>query len=553
MRTLHAYFARETLKTFSMTSMALTILLVMGGGVANLFRGEGVSAVEMARIFVFLAPVAFTLILPVAALFSVAITYGRAAVDNEVLACRAAGINIHRILLAPFTLGLLVTVFTYFSWNYMIPFLTRSIEDITRRDLPAIVMGQFLKARPLSYGKYRIMANTCEAITREQLPDDIPSDFLEKHTLLRLVGVSFVEIEDQEPARFGTADETIIDFDNSGTTPRVTVDLQGGRSFDAIRRQYYEFEHQVLGPIEIPLPIKRKIKFETLDRLREFRADPRKIPEVQDLLHGMRRAMKAFFLCQDVEDHMDSGLGGSGVYRLKGDSFELEISGDQYLIDIDESRAKLRGVRARLTAPDEPARIYHADEATIELRSGRKPNSHVILVELLGNVRIGRDPPGPTDRVVNKPKESLPQVNFADQQKLFANYEAFDIGSLFSANAILSLYPKQKKMQAKLLDRLDRYASEVRGEIHFRASYSLCAIAIVLIGALLGIIIRGGQVLTAFGISCVPMLFVIVASIVGRNLADRPSYGLASICVMWGATAVMYAATFIVGTKVLKR
>jgi len=98
-----------------------------------------------------------------------------------------------------------------------------------------------------------------------------------------------------------------------------------------------------------------------------------------------------------------------------------------------------------------------------------------------------------------------------------------------------------------------RSLSDVQGEIHFRASYSLSAIAIILFGAVLGIIVRGGQVLTAFGISCVPMIFVLVASIVGRNLSDRPEYGLLSVTVMWGSTIFMYFATGFVAVRFLKR
>src|SRR5262245_23577439 len=42
MRTLHGYFFRELLKTFGMTALALTLLVVMGGGVANIFKTQGV-------------------------------------------------------------------------------------------------------------------------------------------------------------------------------------------------------------------------------------------------------------------------------------------------------------------------------------------------------------------------------------------------------------------------------------------------------------------------------------------------------------------------------
>ena len=62
MRTLHSYLARELAKTFLLTCVALTLLIVMGGGVANVFRSEGVGVKEMASIFIFLTPVALTMI-----------------------------------------------------------------------------------------------------------------------------------------------------------------------------------------------------------------------------------------------------------------------------------------------------------------------------------------------------------------------------------------------------------------------------------------------------------------------------------------------------------
>ena len=551
MWTLHFYLGRELLKTFLMTATALTLLIVMGGGVGNIFLGEGIGATELAKVFLYLAPVAVTLILPVAALFSAAITFGRAALDNEVLACRAAGINIHRILVSPAVLGLLVTTFTYFSWNYLTPYLTASIYEVTRRDLPAIVAGQFQKAKPLTYGKYKIAAKHFERVGPADLPEDVPKDFLKNHTLFQLAGVSFLEIDNQELIRYGTAEKTIIDFDNTGTTPRVTVDMQGVRSFDAKHRQYHELDHQILGPIEIPLPIKRKIKFEPLGRLLQFRDDPMAIPVIQDYMHGMRREMRVFFLNQDIEEHLN---GPDRTCRLKGDGFDFEITAEKYQTNADDGRITLGDVRVKkVHSNGAPTDVYVADQARVQLRKGLRQDTFDILLELNGNVQISREPAVRNERVVRKPKEVLPKVAFDDQPTLLARYEAFDMTSLFDPATDLNLFQKQERMQTKLIKRVRENISEVRGEIHFRASYALAAIAIIVLGAVLGIIVRGGQVLTAFGISCIPMLIVVIASIVGRNLADRPDYTTTSITVMWGSTVFMYAATTFMAFKVLKR
>ncbi len=552
MWTLHGYFARELLKTFLMTATTLTLLIVMGGGVANMFQAEGIGAREMARIFIYLTPVAITLILPVAALFSATITYGRAANDNEILACSAAGINIHRLLLMPFALGLLVTGSTYFSWNYLIPYLTGEIEAITRRDLPSIVIGQFLKGKALTYGKYRIAAEHCETVRPSQLEGAADTG----HTYLLLKGVSFIEIDAQELARLGTAAETIIDFDISRATPRVTVELRQVRTYDASRHQYLESADQTLGPIDVPMPIRRKIKFETLARLREFSDDPGAIPEIQDLMHGMRREMMSFFLNESLREAMDPATG-TGTYTFVSPQNQIKIVALQFITDPEDGRVTLQDVTATVSHADRPGvnDVYTAKRALISLRSGLDRERPHIEIELFEDVAVRREPAGPDDSVVRKPKEVLPRVDFHDQPDMMKRFGAFDqnVASLYDDSLELPLYEKQERARQKVAERVQRYKSEVLGEIHFRSSYSLVTVAVVLLGALLGIIVRGGQVLTAFGISCVPLLIVIIASIVGRNLADRPNQADVGLMVMWGATVFMYVATWVVAFRVLRR
>lgn len=553
MLTLHTYLARELLKTFGLTSVALTLLVVMGGGVANIFRGEGLGAEDVFKVFLFLTPVAITLILPVAALFSAAITYGRASADNEITACRAAGINIHRLLLSAGLLGLFVTIFTYVSWNFMIPGLSRMIEETTRRELPGIVMGQFQKARPLAFGKYRITAGRCEIMENPPPGIVLPED----HTYLLLSKVSFLEMGDEEYLRYGTADATIIDFDGSGDTPRVTVDLQGVRTFDASRRQYYDLAHQVLGPFDVPMPMRRKTKFENLARLVHYQRHPAESPEIEDRLFGIRRELMSFYVQQEAIDR----LAKDGVIKWMGPGVQYEISARQYAVDPDDGRTTLRDVRV-VEVEDPPRRdgdgmkqVMTAESATLDLRSAMDKNRPLIMVELIGNVETRTVAPArrDNDRTVRKTKESLKPLEYMDQPGLVDRLAQFDTKAFLQGTPIVGLPRKQHKQCERFWQRLDTFRAEVIGEIHFRGSYALTPVAVVLMGAILGIIIRGGQVLTAFGISCVPSLFVVLISIVGRNLADRPDYSTVSLFVMWGGTAFIYLATAFVAFKVLKR
>lgn len=547
MRTLHGYAAKELLKIFLMTTVALTVLLVMGGGVANLFRGEGAGAKELLKVFIFFTPVAITLTLPIAALFSSAITYGRMASDNEIVACRAAGINIHRLLMSAFVLGLGVTIFTFWAWNTMLPSLWGKVAELSRKDLPAIVTGQFQKAKTLSYGKYNISANRCDVVPPEQVPEDKRQD----HVFLHLTGVAFAEVEEQEPVRWGTAETTVIDFDNSQSTPRITADLQNVRSFDAARRQYYELKHQMLGPIEIPLSMKQKAKFATRTQLQGYLQNPEKIPEIDERLWGMKREMMVYFLATDLEEILSQGQ----PYTLQGDGISYEIMAEEYHIDPYNGRPSLRKNLRIIETRGAEKRIITGEAATLEIRSSinMDRNNPVITVEMTGNVQITRDHPRPEDHEVRKPRENLEPMPIQSQPRLAKQISSFNLLQLLDSSYKLPLYKRQIQDRDRLLERVNRHLSEIRGELHFRSSYSCSAVAVVLLGAILGIIVRGGQVLTAFGISCIPMVIVAVAAITGRNMADRPDYSLLSISLMWGGTALIYVATAFVAMKVLKR
>lgn len=545
MRTLHLYLARELLKAFGLTAIALTLLVVLGGGVANIFKGEGIGAMDVLKVFAFLTPVAITLILPVAALFSAAITYGRSAADNEITACRAAGINIHRLLLSAGLLGLLVTIITYWAWNYMIPGLSRQIEEITRRDLPGIVVQQFQRAKPLIFGRHRIMASRCELVDPSRMASDRPQD----HTYLLLTGVSFVEMEDEEIMRYGTADATVIDFHRSEGLPRVSADLQGVHVYDAARGQYYDLAHQSLPPIEIPLPMKRKTKFEDLGSLLTYLQHPEESPEVVGWLYGIKKEMMTLYLYQYVIE----GLQSDGYFRLSGPGVSYEIHSKEGSRDPDDGRPIMRVIRVVEKGP-EGTFIYTADTATIEVRSTFDRERPVILIELIDNVEVSKQgAPAGEERSVRKPKESLKPIQYMDQELLRRQAEAFDTRGLLRGETIPGLPRKQERQVEKFQEFALAYRAEVNGEIHFRASYALTSIAVVVMGAVLGIIVRGGQVLTAFGISCIPSLFVVLCSIVGRNLADKPEYAFVSLGVMWGGTAMIYLATGFITLRFLKQ
>lgn len=70
---------------------------------------------------------------------------------------------------------------------------------------------------------------------------------------------------------------------------------------------------------------------------------------------------------------------------------------------------------------------------------------------------------------------------------------------------------------------------------------------------MLGTILRGGQVLTAFGISCIPSLVVGIGIILGRSFAERPPTHAAGIGLMWGFDGLLVLAFIVIATRFLRR
>ncbi|MCZ6817150.1 MAG: LptF/LptG family permease [Planctomycetota bacterium] len=549
MRTLHSYLARELAKTFLLTCVALTLLIVMGGGVANVFRAEGVGAKEMASIFIFLTPVALTMILPISALFSATITFGRASADNEIAACRAAGVNVQRLLLTPFLLGLLVTGLTYVSWNYVIPKLFDRIESLTRRDLPSIVLGQFERGKPLVYGNFRICAEEFEELKDDRLPEKAE----ENHTYLYLSGVTFLQLQDEQFVRYGTSDYTLIDFDSSQRNPCVTAVLYGVHAYDVIHGQEHRVERQDIPTREFPFPIKQQMKFQDVGTLRSYLEDPRIIPELADRLFRVRRGMMQVFLYDEVFRSFDESRGGTGTFELFGPNglnYKITTSSPLHTSPMD-NEPTLFDAQVIETLPDGSTRTLRAGRLQLDMKNRPlDPERPLIVIELSEGVRIQRSGGG---RLVEQQAETLPALEFVDQPEPMRRASNLDLDRVMDPTENFDLMPtKLKEARAKLIKRKSQFESEVLGEIHFRSAYSVSAVAVILIGAMLGIILRGGQVLTAFGISCVPTAVVVIASIVGRNMANQPGGAPGALAVMWGTTILAYIAVGVIASRVLR-
>jgi len=89
--------------------------------------------------------------------------------------------------------------------------------------------------------------------------------------------------------------------------------------------------------------------------------------------------------------------------------------------------------------------------------------------------------------------------------------------------------------------------------IHERLAFSVSVFALTILGAALGIVLRGSHLMTAFGIAFVPLLFVIIMIVTGKQMSRNPGTHELGVLVIWSGIVVVAALDVLVLTRLLRR
>src|SRR5271155_3536289 len=140
-RTLFWYVFKDLLRVFFIASGALAGIMSFGGLLRPITEG-GLDAAQAVKILGYFMPAMSTYSLPVAALFATTMVYGRLSADNEITACRAAGIS-YRAMWAPAAvMGLLVALFSLLFLCFIVPYFSLKVEQVIYSNLAKLVVSQ---------------------------------------------------------------------------------------------------------------------------------------------------------------------------------------------------------------------------------------------------------------------------------------------------------------------------------------------------------------------------------------------------------------------------
>ena len=107
MRILRTYVLKECIVPFFLSIGVLSCVFLLGNLIqlAHLVINKGVSLIVVGEVFLLYIPVLLEYTLPVSCLVAVILGFSRISADNEILAMRACGILLRRLIAPLFVVG----------------------------------------------------------------------------------------------------------------------------------------------------------------------------------------------------------------------------------------------------------------------------------------------------------------------------------------------------------------------------------------------------------------------------------------------------------------
>ncbi len=157
MRTLRNYVLREFMGPLFVSLGILTFVMILGNlvKIAELIINKGVDIINVSKLFLLLIPSLLTYTLPIASLTAVMLAFGRLSSDNEIIAVRASGIGILRLIAPVMITGVMLSLLLVIFNDRVIPFAhfatRRTMTDIgIKNPTAALEPGIFIN----SFQKY---------------------------------------------------------------------------------------------------------------------------------------------------------------------------------------------------------------------------------------------------------------------------------------------------------------------------------------------------------------------------------------------------------------
>jgi len=541
--TLHRYIFRELLRVFILAVVALTLMLSLGS-ILQPVQEFGVGPRQVLSLMGYFLPITLTFVLPMGALFACSLVYGRFASDSELDACRASGISLIRLVYPGLVLAIIVAVANLFLSFYVMPVFVQRAEKSLKTDAKKILFRNIQRKRyyelPPDY-RYLIYADHA----------DLETDVLS--------GVIVIEKKNNEIKNIFTAEAAKVSFNPHERFNEVRILAYKSGQMGAESEAGAEWGSVTA---ELGSLLSDEIKFKKIDEMRKIEADLMNFYPIEKLARETYAQVIIELLAQDINAGItkrkkippESADDTGGFYELLGmpnsvkfiagqcsaQDEEVELSGKdeivvkEYNTDSKETLRTLICEKALLHIEGDKL----APTLTMDIDNVREEGSDELMMRYI--IR-GLIPPRATEVAAN--------VFKTESGSLRVEKLASDLSQLSGLKPSKNLKSLQNRFQREINYVLVR----IKAEIHTRLVFGAGCVPMILIGIGLGIIKKGGHLLTAFGASCIPAAVLIVCIMSGKNLINNPgSESITGVAVMWAGLVFLLLLVVVIYHQLLK-
>lgn len=533
--TLHRYIFRELFKVFVLAAVALTLILSLGS-ILRPVQEYGVGPRQVVHLMGYFLPITLTFVLPMAALFAAALVYGRFASDNELDACRASGISLLTLVYPGLALAIMVATTNLILSFHVMPYFVHLTEKSLKADAKQILFRNIQRRGYYKSpgGLYVIYADEAN---------------LQNNTLS---GVVIAEVKNHEIKKIIAAESARVRFSSHGNLNEVRITADNTYQIGPEGEGWFSVEWLSLTK-EFPSLLGDDIKFKKLHEMKEIRdVDPMLFYPIARLARETYVQLTVELLAEDIAGK--TADDSNSFYKLHSDQKLVEFSASHCALR-DEEKVELSG-EVVVVEYDADSRQHlqtlRCTRALLHIEGDElAPTLTMVLYNATWRHPDGSE--GLTQRHIIRGL-IIPKA-VGDVANKFATEDGLDAKKLASETPALRKGPSSKLsgLQDKLQKKIDYTLAEIKAEIHSRLVFGTGCVPVIMIGIGLGIILRGGHLLSAFGASSVPAGVLIVCIMTGKNITKNPGAQAGSgIVWMWAGLGFLSLLALVIYHKLLK-
>ena len=532
--TLQRYIFRETFKVFVVAAVALTLVLSLGS-ILRPVQEYGAGPRQVVHLMGYSLPITLTFVLPMAALFATSLVYGRFASDNELDACRASGISLLTLVYPGLALAIMVAIANLILSFHVVPAFVHLAEKSLKADAKQILFRNIQRR-----GYYKVPPRERYFIYADYAN---PQDNM-------LSGVVVTEVKDSAIKRIVTAEKAKIRF--------IPHERFNDVQITAYKAYQMDPDGDMASAEWVPITAEfgsllgDNIKFKKIDEMKKIRLDPMRFYPVAKLAREAYAQFTIELLAQDITTKKNANPNDrNSFYKLHSGQKLIELTADKCTVR-DEKKVELSGEVTVLEYDAASRRLLRTLRMTTAfLHIEGDELAPTLTMEMFNPMWQRADgSQGLSGREIIRglilPRAITDELDTADVLKVI-HPDSTDSALQNSSSRRL------KELQNKLHTRIMRTFAEIKAELHSRLVFGIGCVTLTMIGVGLGIILKGGHLLSAFGASSLPGAALIVCIMMGRNITKNPSARAGSgIVLMWAGLVLLSLLAAVIYRKLLK-